>query len=251
MAGLVWATSLTAAPESSVRPLARGDAPVMMAALQAPAALAPLRPVARPVAAKPRSLRPALRPDGVTQKAMAKRRERQRGSVCGDLDIQGDTVGAVPGRIRGCGVQSAVRIREVAGIALSQPSTIDCGTAKALKTWVEKSAKPEFRSFGGGLKRLRVAAHYACRTRNNQPGAKISEHGKGRAIDISGFIMRDGSEISVLKGWNAGSSKRAMRAVHKGACGPFGTVLGPNADRFHKDHFHFDTARYRSGPYCR
>jgi len=25
----------------------------------------------------------------------------------------------------------------------------------------------------------------------------------------------------------------------------------PNANRFHRDHFHFDTARYRSGSYCR
>jgi len=39
--------------------------------------------------------------------------------------------------------------------------------------------------------------------------------------------------------------------MHRAACGPFGTVLGPNADRFHQDHFHFDTARHRSGPYCR
>jgi len=30
-----------------------------------------------------------------------------------------------------------------------------------------------------------------------------------------------------------------------------GTVLGPEANRFHRDHFHFDTAEYRSGPYCR
>ena len=182
---------------------------------------------------------------------MAKRRERQRGSICGDIDIQGSAIGGVPGRIRGCGIPDAVRVREVAGISLSQESTIDCGTAKALKTWVERSAKPELRSFGGGLKRLRVAAHYACRTRNNQPGAKISEHGKGRAIDISGFILNDGSEISVLRGWNEAKTKRAMRAMHKGACGPFGTVLGPNSDRFHRDHFHFDTARYRSGSFCR
>jgi hypothetical protein len=42
-----------------------------------------------------------------------------------------------------------------------------------------------------------------------------------------------------------------MRRAHKTACGPFGTVLGPNADRYHQDHFHFDTARYRSGSYCR
>ena len=104
---------------------------------------------------------------------------------------------------------------------------------------------------GGGLKELRVAAHYACRTRNNRKGGKISEHGKGRAIDISGFELADGRTITVLKGWRARRSSKAMRRMHQGACGPFGTVLGPESDRFHQDHFHFDTARYRSGSYCR
>jgi hypothetical protein len=27
--------------------------------------------------------------------------------------------------------------------------------------------------------------------------------------------------------------------------------LGPDADRYHQDHFHLDTASHRSGPYCR
>lgn len=213
-----------------------------------------VRPLARPTAhrgALPLSLRPTLRPRALEERAMARKRKRMKGAVCGDPDLQGTPVGAVPGRIRGCGVQDAVRLRSVDGVTLSQEAVMDCGTAKALKSWVSRSAKPELRSLGGGLVRLRVAAHYACRTRNNLPGARISEHGKGRAIDISGFILRDGSEITVLKGWNAGRSKRAMRAMHKGACGPFGTVLGPNSDRFHRDHFHFDTARYRSGPFCR
>ena len=42
-----------------------------------------------------------------------------------------------------------------------------------------------------------------------------------------------------------------LKQMHKGACGTFGTVLGPNSDRYHRDHFHLDTARHRNGPYCR
>ncbi|MEM6341348.1 MAG: extensin family protein, partial [Pseudomonadota bacterium] len=73
----------------------------------------------------------------------------------------------------------------------------------------------------------------------------------GRAIDISAFYLRDGTEVSVLTGWNARSTSRAMRQMHRAACGPFGTVLGPESDRFHRDHFHFDTAQHRGGAYCR
>ncbi|MEP4196700.1 MAG: extensin family protein [Aliishimia sp.] len=235
---------------SSLRPVAR-IVPVAVVAQSQPEPALLLATADISVQAASLSLRPALRPRSIEQKAMAKRREQRRGAVCGDVDIQGEAVGFVPGRINGCGIKDAVKIRAVSGISLSQEAVVDCGTAKALKSWVNKSAKPALRNTGGGLKQLKVAAHYACRTRNNQAGGKISEHGRGRAIDISGFHLNDGSLVTVLKGWNAPSTSKAMRKMHKDACGPFGTVLGPNSDRFHKDHFHFDTARYRSGPYCR
>ena len=196
------------------------------------------------------SLRPNLRPSGVVTEAMARKRKRFKGAVCGDLDIQGEVVGRVPVKLIGCGVEHGVRVRSVAGVSLSQQSVMDCGTAKALKRWINKGVKPAVGSKGGGLSGLKVAAHYSCRTRNNKAGAKISEHGKGRAIDISGLVLNDGRTISVLKGWHNADSK-TMRRAHKAACGPFGTVLGPNADRYHQDHFHFDTAHYRSGLYCR
>ncbi len=239
LALFLWAgMALAQAPTQSLRPETR-SAPVHLATMAAPVEMRAV-------------LRPLTRPGSIAQKAMAKRQQLRRGAVCGDLAIQGEEVGPVPGRIAGCGIERAMRITSVAGVALSQSALMDCGTAKALKTWIEKAAVPAFRSKGGGLSRLRVAAHYACRTRNSQTGARISEHGKGRAIDISAFYLRDGAAVTVLEGWRAGGSQsRALRKVHQGACGPFGTVLGPESDRFHRDHFHFDTARYRSGPYCR
>ncbi|MEO0863039.1 MAG: extensin family protein [Pseudomonadota bacterium] len=279
---LLLAGAALAGPDASKRPVARAGTDARMASLVpiAPvvATSAPviqIEPVRRPVsrpgtnarnvgfpvpaleqvvasAALPRSetLRPFLRPRAIEQKAMARREARRKGQVCGDPDLQGDVVGYVPGRIGGCGIKEAVRLRSVSGVTLSQSSLMDCGTAKALKRWTEKGAKPALKAKGGGLAGYRVAAHYACRTRNNQPGARISEHGKGRAIDISGFTLRDGTQLTVLRDWNSRNGK-ALKAMHRAACGPFGTVLGPNSDRFHRDHFHFDTARYRSGSYCR
>lgn len=197
------------------------------------------------------SLRPLLRSGKTEREGRKARRLRKKGAVCNDIDIQGVVVGRVPGRIRGCGVENAVRVRSVSGVGLSQESVMDCTTARSLKAWIDGSARPALKRKGGGLSRIKVAAHYACRTRNNRKGAKISEHGKGRAIDISGFTLEDGTKITVLKGWNQRRYSKALRQMHKGACGPFGTVLGPEADRFHRDHFHFDTARYRSGSYCR
>ena len=197
------------------------------------------------------SLRPLFRSEKAAREGEKKQKLRQQGAVCGDVAIQGEAVGRVTGNLRGCVIEDAVRVREVAGVGLSQRAVMDCKTAGALRNWMEQSAKPALSQAGGGLKSVRVAAHFACRTRNNQKGAKLSEHGKGRAIDISGFQLRNGTEVSVLQGWNTKSHGQALRRMHKGACGPFGTVLGPDSNRFHRDHFHFDTARYRSGTFCR
>lgn len=198
-----------------------------------------------------KSLRPLLRPRAVGKKAIARQNELARGAVCGDVAIQGSVVGRVPGRIAGCGVENAVKVRAVSGVALSMQSVMDCTTAKTLKNWVDRGMKPAVGSYGGGVKSIRVVAHYACRTRNNQRGAKISEHGKGRAIDIAGFTLNDGSTITLLTDWGKGRKGQILRRMQNSACGPFGTVLGPESNKYHLDHFHFDTARYRSGSYCR
>ena len=57
--------------------------------------------------------------------------------------------------------------------------------------------------------------------------------------------------MTLLTDWNSADDGAQLRQMWRAACGPFGTVLGPEANRFHRDHFHFDTARYRSGSYCR
>lgn len=259
-------------PLPALRPLARPEsarAPEPVVARMTLVALptvSPIRPRLRPMSEQAQSAaarlksvaflgpdvsaRPFARPDSVVQDALFGRRKKRKGSVCGDLDIQGEKIGGVAGKLNGCGVKDAVRVRSVSGVLLSRPATMDCKTARALNTWVKKGVKPAFRRRGPVVE-MRVAAHYTCRTRNNQRGARISEHGKGKAIDISAFTMNDGEVITVLKGWGQGSVGRILRKVWKSACGPFGTVLGPRADRYHRDHFHMDTASYRSGPYCK
>lgn len=262
LAVFVATTASAAAPETSLVPLTRPGKTEVASVVVNPK----LRPVVRPASpqvtaasARPtdlpflgpeNSIRPFVRPEELEQQVFFKKRKLRKGSVCGDIDIQGKAVGRVNGKIKACGINDAVQITSVSGVKLSRPSTMDCSTAQALNKWVDKTVKPTFKRRGPVVE-LQVAAHYACRTRNNRKGAKISEHGKGRAIDISGFRMADGEVVTVLNGWRKNPSKKQLTKVWRGACGPFGTVLGPNSDRYHRDHFHLDTARYRSGTYCR
>ncbi|MGY9047296.1 hypothetical protein P775_07585 [Puniceibacterium antarcticum] len=251
---------LSATPESPLAALSAESRPAPRPQISTPeaapdsAAKAPLQQAGAadtsPLAVS-QALRPTSRPASVVKAAIVVRQKVARGAICGDPALQGEHVGPVPGSSRGCGIDDAVRLRSVNGIKLSQSAMIDCTTAKTLKRWIDTSLTPAIGVRGGGVTQINVAAHYVCRSRNNQPGAKISEHAKGHAIDISGFQMRDGTNITVLDDWDTIRDGLLLRKLHKAACGPFGTVLGPGSDGFHKDHFHFDTARYRSGSYCR
>ena len=41
-----------------------------------------------------------------------------------------------------------------------------------------------------------------------------------------------------------------LRAIHSAACKHFGTVLGPEANEAHRNHFHLDMAERRRGNFC-
>lgn len=233
-----------------------------------------MRPAARPVAEPVPQLREVLSTSGILRSPRPEARPAtfppvdvtraaairtqpgpnttsRAGGVCGTRDIAGARLTPITARVQGCGIEEPVRITSVAGVALSQAATMDCPTALALRDWVTQAVVPTVGTRGGGVERLNVAGHYVCRPRNNQKGARISEHGRGRAIDISGLVLKNGTVISVLKHWRDETAGPILRDLHRAACGPFGTVLGPNSDRFHQDHFHFDTARHRNGSFCR
>ena len=200
------------------------------------------------VAGVPRSGRPQMRPEVV----LARVREEANGLICGSHAIKGRRIAPIPGTMAGCGVQNPVKIEAIAGVAFKPAVTLNCATARSLETWINRGVHPAVGNYGGGVVSMYSPSHYSCRTRNGQPGAKLSEHAKGNAIDITHMTLRNGTKITLLDGWNGPRKhRRILRTLHKAACGPFGTVLGPESNRFHRDHFHFDVARYTSGPYCR
>lgn len=171
----------------------------------------------------------------------------RKGSVCGNPAIRGETIPPVQSRVKGCGIDEPVKVTSVSGISLSQPAEINCDTAIALNQWVNDGLKPAFGRTE--VVQLLIAGSYACRPRNNQRGNKISEHGRGKAIDIEGFVLANGARVTVARNWRHDYSK-PIKAAHRAACGIFGTTLGPGSDGFHEDHMHFDTAARNSGAYC-
>jgi hypothetical protein len=209
------------------------------------------RPAARPAEQPVRAAGATVRAPVAPRQSGGRQTKGPLGPVCNDPSIFGRELPDIPGKLAGCGVRNPVAVVQVDGVRLSRPTRMSCQTAAALKAWVRTGVKPAVGKMGGGVSSLVVAAGYICRSRNNRPGGKISEHGKGRAIDISAIQLQDGSRLSLLRDWRGAAKGRALKQMHKAACGPFTTVLGPSADQYHQDHFHLDTARRKSGAYCR
>lgn len=150
-----------------------------------------------------------------------------------------------------CGIRVPLIVRSLAPqIPLTPAATLNCRMARALQAWLDEAVQPAAeRYLGAAASTITVAASYVCRSRNLRPGAKLSEHGFGNAIDISGIAFEDGTTVSVgrLDG-SDGQLGRLQGALRNGACARFTTVLGPGSDDAHGGHFHFDL-RQRPGGY--
>lgn len=159
-----------------------------------------------------------------------------------------------------CGIRQPFALSSVGvGLAEIKPAaTLNCQMVVAVQHWMRSVVQPAaLIRFGQPVVEVKNIASYGCRSRNNARGAKLSEHSFGNALDVAAFKLAGGREISVKEGWNSffGLSREAgfLRAVHRGSCDVFSTVLGPEADAHHADHLHLDLARHNASGthYCR
>jgi hypothetical protein len=130
--------------------------------------------------------------------------------------------------------------------------TLDCPMIAALNAWLTETVQPAARArFGEEVAEIDSMGAYSCRTMNNMPGGRISEHAFGNAFDIGGFRLASGREILIVRDWWHGDeqARAFLQDVHAGACGQFTTVLGPGANIFHYNHIHVDLALHGNTSY--
>lgn len=144
-----------------------------------------------------------------------------------------------------CGLEQPLRVSGLSGgtVGLTPAATIGCPLTARLDRWIKATVQPAaYRHFGRPVVEIKQIASYSCRGRNGNNNGHISEHAFGNALDIAGFRLAGGEEVSVFKGWWKGSprEKAFLQAVIAGACAEFYTVLGPGSDRYHYNHIHVD-----------
>lgn len=158
----------------------------------------------------------------------------------------------------GCSTLNSVRIAalrsDTAPVELSNLGPVACPTANSFAGWarfgVDRAAR---KILGSPLVRIETMGSYACR--NVAGSSRRSAHASAEAIDVSGFILADGRRVSVAGDWTAGSAQERefLRVIHQSACKRFGTVLGPEYNAAHRDHFHLELKESgrRGSSFCR
>lgn len=170
------------------------------------------------------------------------------------LDKAGVRYTALPPRSEGeqCGYADAVRFRPGGARRIGfapRDLGVACPVAAALAVWEWEAVQPAARRhFGQRVTEIEHFGSYNCRRMYNREGASWSEHATADAVDISAFRLADGTRITVVGDWADAGAKRTdskarfLREVRDSACGVFSTVLSPDYNAAHRDHFHFDQA---------
>ncbi len=120
-----------------------------------------------------------------------------------------------------------------------------CPVVSALALWEWQVVQPAAREYlGSPIASIGHYGSYSCRRMYGASEGSWSEHATGNAIDIASFTTDDGETVSVLNDWNGGTEDQQafLRAVRDGACDLFATVLSPDYNSAHANHFHFDQA---------
>ncbi|MFG1397288.1 extensin-like domain-containing protein [Roseixanthobacter pseudopolyaromaticivorans] len=147
-----------------------------------------------------------------------------------------------------CAIPGAVTFSRVnaAGaplVSLDSSVTIRCTLALELSSWIRDDLAPIAKRHGADLAELTGVGGFACRPRNGQAGAQISEHASGNALDLLGLRLTDGRVIELS---STDAATRTIREdIRNSACARFLTVLGPGADSAHKSHVHLDMRQRR------
>lgn len=125
--------------------------------------------------------------------------------------------------------------------APDRPATT-CAVAIALQLWERDALEPAAAElFDSKVEQVEHLGAFSCRRLYGRGSGPWSEHATGNAVDIAAFVLEDDTRIEVLRDWPGdGPKAEFLRRVRDGACRSFSTVLSPDYNAAHADHFHLD-----------
>lgn len=150
----------------------------------------------------------------------------------------------------GCHAFASVRLTDI-GVPVANLGPMRCPLAAAFTAWVRNGVIPAARlHLRTELVRVESFGSYSCRNINGGRTGQRSEHASANAVDVAGFVLADGRRITLKADWTSPDPavRSFLLAIRTSACRRFKTVLSPDYNLYHADHFHLDMGR---GPFCR
>lgn len=181
----------------------------------------------------------------------------QSAQCMSELGAAGASFAIVPDRYAGAGcstlgaVQLSALTSDTAQLQLGNIGPVTCEVSRVFAGWARYGADRAARQvLDSPLRRIETFGSYSCR--NVAGSSRRSGHATANAIDIAAFVLADGRRISVKQAWNGGTpdEQRFLRLVQQSACRRFATVLGPEYNAAHEDHFHLEGVGAGRG-FCR
>lgn len=144
----------------------------------------------------------------------------------------------------GCAIAGAVSLLDI-GVPVTGLRAMRCGLARAFAGWVRYAVAPAaYQILGSPLVRVETYGTYACRAviGNAAAANRLSGHAVANAVDVAAFVLADGRRVTVAGDWRSGDGQTQAfwRIIHASACKRFGTVLSPDYNTAHHDHFHLE-----------
>lgn len=141
--------------------------------------------------------------------------------------------------VAGCPLRNVVRLQRT-GVTFNTSFVASCPLAVAWLLYERHRLQPAAQAlFGQPVATVQHYGSFACRNIYGREEGRRSEHATAEALDVAAYRLGDGRRIVVLDDWGDEDAEgEFLKRAQQGACDVFGTVLGPDYNAAHANHFH-------------
>jgi hypothetical protein len=149
--------------------------------------------------------------------------------------------------VESCPLSNVVRVTSTA-IDFNSPFTLSCPLLVRWLMFEQQALQPlAVKHQGSPVAKVEHFGTFACRNVYGRATGRRSQHSTASAFDVAEFAFDNGEVANVLNDWDAEDdpvNSAFLHEVHDAACKYFGTVLGPDYNQPHANHFHVDTSGF-------
>lgn len=145
-----------------------------------------------------------------------------------------------------CAFRNVVRVTS-SSVTYSSSFVASCPLAVGIALFERHALQPAAETaFGQRVTGVSHLGTYACRNVYGRETGRRSQHASANAIDLAGFRLEDGKTVTLQRDWSGDDAEaRFLRDLRQRACDIFLTLLGPDYNAAHHNHFHMDMGGFR------